>query len=50
MFPVDSETKNYRSDMMKSFDDIDQVHAMDMHIEKLLPKVLTAGQCAGRTD
>ena len=47
MFPVDSETKNYRSDMMKSFDDIDQVHAMDMHIEKLLPKVLTAGQCAG---
>lgn len=47
MFPVDSKTKDYRTDLMTSFDALDQVRAAGLHVQTLLPRVLTSGQQAG---
>ena len=48
MFPIDEKTKNYNSEMLDKFDALAQKHGFDQKIISLLPKVLTAGECAGK--
>lgn len=47
MFPIDSQSKNYQTGMMTSFDQEAKRLGYDLSIESLLPKVLVAGQAAG---
>ena len=47
MFPIDSETNNYNSEMLKRFSQLDEVKERSWEIENILPEVLTAGECAG---
>ena len=45
MFPVDSEKHGYNEEMLKKFN---EVSALDLPVESLLPEVLVAGEYAGR--
>ena len=47
MFPIDSETCYYNSEMLKKFSQLDEVKERSWKIEKILPEVLAAGECAG---
>ena len=47
MFPIDIETKNYNTLMMKQFDALVEIEGYDLNVENLLPKVLLAGEDAG---
>lgn len=47
MFPIDSKTKNYNSEMLDKFCAIDAVKAYSWNIKDILPKVLVAGDKAG---
>lgn len=47
MFPIDIETKNYNTLMMKQFDALVEIEGYDLKVENLLPKVLLAGEDAG---
>lgn len=47
MFPIDSAINDYDQTMLDSFNDNNKVKASGIDIRKILPKVLTAGECAG---
>lgn len=47
MFPIDSETGNYDSNMLERFSELDAVKKYPWKINDILPKVLTAGESAG---
>lgn len=47
MFPIDSETKTYRSDMMEKFDTLTAGENFPWKLSDILPKVLVAGEHAG---
>ena len=47
MFPIDIETKNYNTLMIKQFDALVEIEGYDLKVENLLPKVLLAGEDAG---
>ena len=47
MFPIDIETKNYNTLMMKQFDALAEIEGYEVKVEDLLPKVLLAGEDAG---
>lgn len=47
MFPIDSQTKNYNTQMLDKFSNIDAVKKYPWNIPDILPKVLIAGDKAG---
>lgn len=47
MFPIDSQSKQYKSEMVKAFDQHVAQLGYQLSIESLLPKVLVAGESAG---
>lgn len=47
MFPIDIDTKNYNSDMVKKFDELIASKNFSWKLEDILPKVLVAGDKAG---
>lgn len=47
MFPIDSETKNYRQDMMDKFEALIAEKNYPWKLSEILPKVQLAGECAG---
>lgn len=47
MFPIDSETKNYRTDMMEKFEALTAKENFPWKLSEILPKVLVAGEHAG---
>ena len=47
MFPIDIDTKNYNSDMIKKFDDLIASKNFSWKLEDIFPKVLLAGDNAG---
>ena len=47
MFPIDSKTGPYNAEMAKKFDEYNKESAFKKGILSALPKVLSAGQCAG---
>ncbi len=47
MFPVDSDTKDYREDMLTQFDGLIADRGYPWKIREILPKCLMAGECAG---
>ncbi len=48
MFPINSETGNYDVSMMQKFDRLTASHGLNLKLQDILPKVLTAGQQAGQ--
>ena len=48
MFPIDSETLDYNETMLRQFDALPEAAALACPLRDLLPKVLTAGQAAGK--
>ena len=48
MIPVDPETCLYRTDMIEKFDNLIAPYGFKWKLEDILPKVLNAGQPAGR--
>ena len=48
MFPIDSETLDYNETMLRQFDALPEAAALACPLRGLLPKVLTAGQSAGK--
>ncbi len=47
MFPIDSKTKNYNSEMLEKFSALEDVKKYQWSISEILPKVLVAGDKAG---
>ncbi len=47
MFPIDPKTKNYYTDMLKTFDGLVAEKGFFWKLESILPKVLVAGENAG---
>lgn len=48
MFPIDSLTKDYNSQMLAKFDSLEEIKALPWNLADILPKVLVAGECAGK--
>lgn len=48
MFPIDFNTKNYNEKMLHTFDELISAYEYPWKIQDLLPKVLSAGEDAGR--
>ena len=48
MFPIDSQTCNYNKEMLSQFDDLVASRNLPWKLRELLPKVLPAGEEAGR--
>ena len=48
MLPIDSETKNYSKEMIEKFDKLVSPYGFSWKIEDILPKVLSAGENAGK--
>lgn len=48
MFPIDSHTRNYDAVMIEKFDALIEPYQFSWKISKILPKVLLAGEEAGR--
>ena len=48
MIPVDPATGNYRTDMIEKFNNLIAPYGFDWKLEDILPKVLNAGEPAGR--
>lgn len=48
MFPIDSSTKNYHASMLQKFDELIQEKQYSWTLSQILPKILTAGEEAGR--
>lgn len=48
MFPIDSETNDYNADMIEKFSALDNVKKYQWDIKEILPKVLVAGENAGK--
>lgn len=47
MFPIDSKTKQYNSEMLLKFNSLEDIKNLGYKLEDVLPKVLAAGDCAG---
>ncbi|WP_438857271.1 xylulokinase [Enterococcus sp. AZ007] len=47
MFPIDTETRNYDQKMIQIFDELTEGTAFTQDLNKILPKVLLAGEEAG---
>lgn len=47
MFPIDMDTRNYDNNMLESFNKLPEVKKHSLSVEKLLPKILVAGENAG---
>ncbi|OOM11746.1 xylulokinase [Clostridium saccharobutylicum] len=47
MFPIDMKTHNYDMKMIETFNNLPEVEKHSLNINKLLPKVLLAGENAG---
>lgn len=47
MFPIDSETQDYRQDMLEKFRQLENVKDFKWDIADILPKVMVAGKVAG---
>jgi sugar (pentulose or hexulose) kinase len=47
MFPIDMKIRNYDVHMLKTFNHLPEVEKHSLNVEKLLPKVLLAGENAG---
>lgn len=47
IFPIDSAKKNYRQDLLNKFSELPEVKKYSWNINKILPKVLVAGEKAG---
>ncbi len=47
MFPIDSETKDYNSEMLDKFSSLENVKKYSWDIREILPEVLLAGENAG---
>lgn len=47
MFPIDSSTNDYNSEMLAAFSNLDLVKKYSWNIKDILPKVLVAGDNAG---
>lgn len=47
MFPIDSNTNQYNSEMLAAFSALENVKKYDWNIEDILPSVLLAGEDAG---
>lgn len=47
MFPIDSETKNYRADLVEKFDALVAPKGYSWKLADILPKSLVAGEAAG---
>ena len=48
MFPIDSKTNTYEEKKIGKFHSLPEVEALDLDLHTLLPKVLVAGEEAGR--
>ena len=48
MFPIDSKTKTYDAGMLVRFNGLLQAHGFEYKLEDILPKILLAGEIAGR--
>ena len=48
MFPIDAKTRNYNQDMITKFDQLVADKNYPWKLEDILPKVLVAGEEAGR--
>lgn len=48
MFPIDSEAKNYDSEMLEKFSRLDEIKKQAWDIHDILPEVLVAGEEAGK--
>ncbi|MBO5088190.1 MAG: FGGY-family carbohydrate kinase [Lachnospiraceae bacterium] len=48
MFPIDSATKDYDKEMVESFDKLVEENEYSWRLKDILPKVLVAGENAGR--
>lgn len=48
MFPIDSNTLNYNSGMVKQFDELTAEYGFDWRLSDVLPAVAVAGEEAGR--
>ena len=48
MFPIDSAAKAYDAGMMSRFNGLLQAHGYEYKLEDILPKILPAGEIAGR--
>ena len=48
IFPIDSEKKDYRQDLLNKFKELPEVKKFNWDINKVLPKVLVAGEKAGQ--
>lgn len=47
MFPIDSESNSYDAEMLEKFNSLENVKAVGIDLNKILPKVLLAGENAG---
>jgi sugar (pentulose or hexulose) kinase len=48
MFPIDSSKNTYNEEMIKKFNDLDLVKENGIKIDQILPKIMVAGEDAGR--
>ena len=48
IFPIDSKTCDYNSDMMSKFDKLAEGTALTKKLADILPRIVSAGECAGR--
>ncbi|MCC8016846.1 MAG: ATPase [Clostridiales bacterium] len=48
MFPVDDKTGNYNAEMLEKFSAVTDVLKCNWNICDILPKIMLAGECAGR--
>ena len=48
MFPIDSDTNDYDAEMLDKFDKMIEHKKYNWRIKNILPKVLKAGDCAGK--
>ncbi len=47
IFPIDSKTKNFNTHMMGLFENLIQGKGVSIKLSDILPKCVTAGECAG---
>jgi sugar (pentulose or hexulose) kinase len=48
IFPIDSKTCDYNSEMMSKFDKLAEGTALNKKLADILPRIVPAGECAGR--
>jgi len=47
MFPIDPSSRGYDEEMLRKFDGLPEVRALGLHVGRMLPRVLVAGERAG---